>query len=92
MENLTNLYPIGTVVRLRGAQKDLMIFGVYQTDQSDDKTYDYIGVLWPEGNIGNEGQILFNHGDIQEVHFTGYDTAERREFLTRLKEFYEQNG
>ena len=85
--NLMELYPIGSVIRLRGAAKDIMIFGVCQTDK--DEEYDYIGVLWPEGNIGNEGQILFNHKDIEEVIFTGYSNEERMTFLARLKEFYE---
>lgn len=91
MNDLMNLLPIGSVVRLRDARKCLMIFGVCQTDNSDQKQYDYIGVLWPEGNIGNEGQILFNHEDIEETVFVGFNNDERLEFIQRLKQFYETN-
>lgn len=87
-----NLLPIGSVIRLRGATKCLMIFGVCQTDQTDDKLYDYIGVLWPEGNIGNEGQVLFNHEDIEETVFMGYNNDERFDFVLRLKQYYEANA
>lgn len=89
MENMMELYPIGTVIRLRGATKKVMIFGVCQTEKEKGEEYDYIGVIWPEGNIGNEGQILFNHKDIEEVLFTGYSNEERMTFLARLKKFYE---
>lgn len=87
IDNVKNLLPIGSVVRLREAKKCLMIFGVCQSHQ--EKVYDYIGVLWPEGNIGVEAQILFPHEDIEEVVFAGYDTAERGAFLDKLAAYYE---
>ena len=59
--NVKDLLPIGSVIQLKGAEKRLMVFGVRQTDRSDKKEYDYIGVLYPEGNIGEQGQFLFNH-------------------------------
>lgn len=90
LSNLMELYPIGTVVRLKGASKNIMIFGVCQTNEADGTTYDYIGVIWPEGNIGSEGQILFNHEDVEEKLFDGFDTEERMSFITRLNEFYEK--
>lgn len=87
MVNVKNLLPIGSVVRLRDAKKCLMIFGVCQSQ--NDKTYDYVGVLWPEGSMGVETQILFPHEDIEEVVFTGYHTEERQSFIERLNAFYE---
>ena len=90
MTNITKLLPVGSVVRLNGAQKCLMIFGICQSH--NDKDYDYIGVLWPEGNIGAEAQILFMHDDIQEVLFTGYATPERDAFISRLAGYYESKN
>lgn len=90
MMNVKELLPIGSVVRLREAKKCLMIFGVCQSHKNT--TYDYIGVLWPEGNMGTETQVLFAHEDIEEVVFTGYDTAERQAFLERLCAFYESKA
>ena len=90
MHNVKQLLPIGSVVRLRAAKKDLMIFGICQTKKESGKDFDYIGVLWPEGNMGPNTQVLFSHDDIESVAFTGYDNAERQAFIGRLQAFYEQ--
>ena len=96
---IKDLLPIGSVVMLEGGKKSLMIFGVKQTDTVNENTqdetsteYDYIGVVYPEGNMGPELQFLFNHKDIKEVFFRGYEDAEREEFIERLTKFYEQEG
>lgn len=89
MTNVKNLLPIGSVVRLREAKKDLMIFGICQTAKSNGKLYDYIGVLWPEGNMGPQAQVMFAHADIDTVVFVGYDAPERQNFIERLNAFYE---
>ena len=88
MENIMNLLPVGSVIRLRGATKNIMIFGVCQTNAETQVTYEYIGVLWPEGNMGVESQIMFHHADIEEVVFVGMDNQERQTFLKKLSEFY----
>ena len=86
-----DLLPIGSVIQLKGAEKRLMVFGVRQTDRSDKKEYDYIGVLYPEGNIGEQGQFLFNHENIEKVFFRGFEDEERTTFLNRLDSFYQKN-
>lgn len=87
--DVKKLLPIGSVIRLSGAKKCLMIFGVCQTHKESNETYDYIGVIWPEGNLGAETQLMFEHKDIEEVLFTGYETDERVAFIERLNTFYE---
>ena len=82
------LLPIGTVVSLKDGTKRLMIFGVRQTDNESGIEYDYIGVLYPEGNIGEEGQFLFNHENIAEVFYKGYEDEERDKFLEQLDRYY----
>ena len=82
------LLPIGTVVLLKDGTKRLMIFGVRQTDNESGIEYDYIGVLYPEGNIGEEGQFLFNHENIAEVFYKGYEDEERDKFLEQLDRYY----
>lgn len=88
MIDIEALLPIGSVVRLTGATKCTMIYGVRQWSMEHEKEFDYIGVLWPEGNIGGETQILFNHEDIEAVEFRGYETDDRRIFLEKLAAFY----
>ena len=74
---LDYLLPIGSVVKLRNGKKKVMIYGVKQTDAKTDTTYDYVGVLYPEGNIGQEYQLLFSHDAIEEIYFRGYENEER---------------
>ena len=90
MVNVMNLLPIGSVVLLRGAKKKLMVYGIRQTNTESKKEYDYIGVLYPEGNIGGKSQVMFNHEDIEEVFYRGYEDAERVEFISKLDAYYNE--
>ena len=47
-----------------------------------------MGVLYPEGNMGEE-RYLFNDEDIAERVFIGYSDPERESFLEQLARFYE---
>lgn len=89
MKDVRELLPIGSVVLLKEAEKRLMVFGVRQTDEESRTEYDYIGVLYPEGNMGEKVRFLFNHEDIQEICFRGYDDPERTQFMQRLYDFFE---
>ena len=91
LAEIKDLLPVGSVVMLEGGEKRLMIFGVKQTDtvsESDFTEYDYIGVMYPEGNVGIEYQFLFNHKDIAKVFFRGFEDDERQEFIEKLAESY----
>ncbi len=92
MLDFNELLPIGTVVLLNDAVKKLMIYGVGQTDETNGVDYDYIGVMYPEGNMGEGSQFLFNHSDIQEIFFRGYENEERALFLEKLQKIYEENN
>ena len=88
---IKNLLPIGSVVLLKGGEKRLMITGIKQSDINEtEKEYDYLGVLYPEGHIGEQFQYLFNQEDIHEVVFRGFEDAERNEFLAKLSSLYER--
>lgn len=84
------LLPVGSVVLLKGGIKKLLIIGIKQiTKEELEKEYDYIGVLYPEGFLGNEALYVFDHSDINDIIFRGYDNAEREEFLETLEKLYE---
>ena len=68
-----------------------MIFGVGQTQLEEHKDFDYIGVVYPEGNMGEGSQFLFNHSDIEEIVFRGYEDEERDNFLEMLNSYFEEN-
>lgn len=90
--NIEELLPIGSVIWLKEAKKALMIFGVKQSNMETGEEFDYIGVLYPEGNMGTESQFLFQHEDIDRVVFRGFEDEQRTEFIKNLKEFYEQEN
>ena len=87
--DIRQLLPIGSVVLLKGGRKKVMIYGVKQTDKSSGIEYDYISVLYPEGNMGEAGQFLFNHSDIDEIYFRGCEDEEWDRFIDKLARFYE---
>lgn len=85
---IQELLPIGSVVLLKEGEKRLMIYGVKQRDQETQIEYDYIGVVYPEGNMGQGTQFLFNHDQIAETYFKGFEDEEREGFIQRLADFY----
>lgn len=88
---IKDLLPIGSIVRLHDGEKRLMIIGIMQSDASGNgKEYDYLGILYPEGHIGDQFQYLFNQEDIEEVIFRGFEDDERIEFLNKLTNLYER--
>lgn len=88
--SIIELLPVGSIVLLKDGEKKLMVSGIKQMDAGGDgKEYDYLGVLYPEGHIGEQFQYLFNHDDINEVVFRGYEDEERTEFLAKLSALYE---
>ena len=87
---IKELLPIGSIVLLEGGEKRLMINGIMQTNKDENqKNYDYMGVLYPEGHIGEGFQYLFNHEDIKEIFFRGFEDAERDQFIDKLTRLYE---
>jgi len=90
--NFSELLPIGSVVLLKGGQKRLMVYGVKQTDTTTGTEYDYIAVIYPEGNLGDEGHFFFNNDDIERVFFVGMNDGERQQFIARLEKFYLEQG
>ncbi len=89
---INELLPIGSVVILKEATKKIMIIGIKQTDSGTDTEYDYLGVLYPEGNLGGESQILFNHDGIEQVFFRGYEDDERNAFIEKLEKYFAQKA
>ncbi|WP_443771065.1 DUF4176 domain-containing protein [Anaerostipes sp.] len=91
MIRVNELLPIGSIVLLKDGEKRLMINGIMQSDASGNgESYDYLGILYPEGHIGDEFQYLFNQEDIEQVIFRGYEDEEREEFLKRIASVIEK--
>lgn len=84
----------GSIVLLKGGNKRLMIYGRKQLvtgegneDKSNENTmYDYLGVPYPEGYINQEYTYVFNHSDIIDIVFHGYEDEEEDEFQKILEQ------
>lgn len=88
---IKDLLPIGSIVALHDAKKKLMICGIKQQGQdTPHREYDYLGVFYPEGSIGDEYKFLFNHTDIEKIIFRGFEDIERQTFIERLETYYQE--
>ncbi len=87
---IENLLPIGSIVRLNDSEKRLMICGIKQSGSSGDGDVeaDYIGIMYPEGYMGEQYQYLFNHDRIVEVVYRGFEDDERDAFIQKLSEIF----
>lgn len=81
--------PLGSVVRLKDGKKKLVIYGRKQINAQTKEIFDYVGCLYPEGNISKVYTFLFNQKDIDEVYFKGYSDAEEEQFR---QTFLEKEG
>ncbi|MCU9613232.1 DUF4176 domain-containing protein [Caldibacillus lycopersici] len=85
---MDQLLPNGSIVLLKGGNKKLMIYGRKQLLLIDEagnpveegRMFDYLGVPYPEGYISPEYSFVFNHDDIREIIFKGYENQEEAEF------------
>ncbi|AJS59063.1 DUF4176 domain-containing protein [Paenibacillus sp. IHBB 10380] len=84
-EQYKGLLPLGSVVLLKGAYKNLVVYGRKQVHIDTNKIYDYIGVVFPEGYIDPDYSFLFNHEDIEVVKYVGYLNDEEKDFQILLE-------
>lgn len=61
-----------------------MIYDRKQIQKATNTLYDYVACLYPEGNINEEYNYLFNHEDIDEVIHRGYTDLEEENMLNLL--------
>lgn len=88
---MKELLPIGSVVLLKESNKRIMIYGRFQKQANEEGTlWDYVGCLYPEGNISPEASILFNHEQIEMVYFIGFQDQEEFEYKNHLIRRYEE--
>ena len=77
--------PVGSVVLLEGGKKKTIIMGILQMDaETPERVYDYLGVPYPEGYLGQGSSYLFDHSDIAQLGFFGYNDAERQGFMQSI--------
>ena len=80
------LLPIGSIVKVANFDQKLMIYGVLQEGAAaPGHTFDYVAVPYPGGLYDMRLNIGFDHSDIEEIIFRGYEDQERKSFLIVLE-------
>lgn len=77
------LLPIGSVVKIEGGSKKVMITGYYSKNDKDSKIYTYNGCIFPEGFMENTF-LLFDAPQIEDVLYRGYENEEYENYLDKL--------
>lgn len=77
--------PLGSVVKIRGSIKKTIIIARGLMTIMGEKAlfFDYGGAVYPEGLMGDQ-IMYFNHNDIEEVIFTGFENEENTEMVNYL--------
>ena len=93
MVTIQDLIPVGSVVTLRGARKKCVIIGIMQSRDDDvkERVYDYLGVPYPEGYLGDGSCLAFDHEDVDDIVWRGYENPERGRFLEAIAEILQKN-
>ncbi|PFE03377.1 hypothetical protein COE15_26440 [Bacillus cereus] len=79
------LVPIGTVVKLEEVEPIIMIIG-RMVVSADKRDFDYVGVPYPVGYLGDEKVLCFNHDKIVEEMHRGYMTESELVLREKLVE------
>ncbi len=92
--------PIGTVVLLKGAKKEIMItsYCIFPTGKQikdgqeitpDQKMYEYGACAYPEGILDANTTHAFNHDQIEKILYMGYESDQQKELSRILNGGYE---
>ncbi len=93
MEIGEKFLPVGTVCLLQNGTKKVMITGFcVKSPDTENRVFDYIGCLYPEGVISSDQNLLFDHSQIAQVFYKGYECPEETEFKGKLKELLASEG
>lgn len=91
MQMNANLLPVGSVVLAKKVTKRFMICGILQQDVDTGTVYDYIGCPFPQGYLGADYLVLFNHSDIMRIDFLGFVDAESQVYRAAISKGIEEN-
>ncbi len=94
--NYQNLLPNGSIVKLKGGERNVMICGRVVVSDGSDHIYDYTGCLYPEGLAQANNMFFFDRDAIEQILFIGFQDEEelayREEVLDQLGDLKVENG
>ena len=80
-----DLLPLGSVVRIRGNDKTLMVISRAVVVKDDERQfyYDYGCCLWPEG-LMSDAVVYCNDNAVEEVLFRGLENDDERKLKKEI--------
>ena len=92
MNEIKKFLPVGSIVRVKKMDFDMMITGFCIGDvRKKDTLYDYSGCMYPIGIMDVNKPFLFFHSDIENVVYYGYGSLEYRSFNEKLLNVMEEH-
>lgn len=83
----SELLPVGSVVRLGGADTLVMVAGF--KPHSDGVEADYLGVVYPQGLVSDDAALAFDADAVSEVVFRGFWDEEGEAARAALRRYRE---
>lgn len=84
--NSSKYLPVGSIVKLKGATRKVVVIGFAIIEDGSSKPWDYLGCAYPIGVISNDKNLLFNIDQIEKVVSEGYSDEEDKRFRKELEE------
>lgn len=88
---MKTLLPLGTVVSIKGIDHRVMVLGYARFKEGDTShVYDYVGCYYPEGFVGTDKTMIFDHSMIESLYYLGYNNAESAQFIQKVVDTIEK--
>ena len=84
LKKTVNVYPIGTIIKLKDYDKKVMIVGYLMRGQ-DGLVYDYCGCEYPEGISNKNEYLYFDRVNIAQIEKLGYIDDETKIVLSKVE-------
>lgn len=81
-----NILPLGSVVKLKKAQKPIVVIGYLVKEDGSPKVWDYLACPYPIGVLDMEKNFVFQKEQIEKIIFKGYIDEAGQYFLDQMKE------
>ncbi|MBO5550526.1 MAG: DUF4176 domain-containing protein [Lachnospiraceae bacterium] len=79
-----DLMPCGSVVKLTGGERYVLICGRVVFADGDDHVYDYTGCLYPEGIACEDKMLFFDRDTIERILFVGFQDRQELEYREQV--------
>lgn len=84
---MENMIELGSIVKPRYSDMELMIIGYYPINEENGITYDYLCVSHVVGMLDSDSLIAINEEAIEKVVFHGYRNEDADKFIAELSKF-----